>query len=118
MLINNTLRQDINAIMVNDVPTFQNALVANLTEAQLNHFMDDVTREIQQSFEIYGIPYNEDTLKAMMVTLIWTAKATQDMFPGTNNPVPLHRRTPVGYALYGMMQAFPCVNHAIENFEE
>lgn len=118
MDINTTLRRDIDAIMQHDVPTFRNQLVNGMNEAQLNHFMDDITVEIQKSFAIYGVPYNEDTLKAMMVTLIWTAKATQDMFPNGNNPVPSHRRNPVGYALYGMMQAFPCVNHAIENYEE
>lgn len=118
MELNQTLINDMNNIMETDVPQFRNELVKNLPPKRLEMFMDQIEEELKTTFDTYGVDYNFETLKAAVVTLIWTASGTQSMFPMGNDPVPHNKRTPVGYALYGMMQAFPCVVHALENYED
>lgn len=118
MKLNKTLAKDIDNIVTHDVPKFASPFVKNFTPQQTNHFLDDTERELIATFNTYGVSYNEETLQAAMVALIWSTSATHSMFANGNNPVAPENDNPHGHAVHGGLVAIQAVAHAIENYGE
>ena len=118
MKLNKTLAKDIKTIVEHDVPKFASPFVKNFTPQQMNHFLDDIERELEATFKTYGVDFNEETLKAAMVALIWSTSATNTMFANGNNPVAPQNDNPHGHAVHGGLVAIQAVAHAIENYGE
>ena len=117
MKLNPILKRDINAIVNNDCKQFMSPRTKAMTPQQREHFLDDCAKELRETFDTYGVPYTEDTVKAAMVALIQSTSATQQMFLHTN-PVAPENNHPMGIALHGGLTAIYVMNHVIENFEE
>jgi len=116
MHMNPTLKHDIEQIVNNDCEQFMAPFAKAMTDKQREHFMDDIANELQRTFTIYGVTYDEETLKAAMVALIWATSATNEMFADGNNPVAPENNNPYGIAVHGGLVAIQAVNHAINSY--
>ena len=77
---------------------------------------DLVIQNLKDTFEIYGVDYNEETLQAAAVALIMCGAATQDMFL---HAVPDYiEQSPLSYAVHGPLVTMHVIFNAIENFKE
>lgn len=114
---NEVLARDIHNITTQDVPKFASPFARAMNTSQLNHFLDDITEELKDTFDIYGVEYTAETLRSAMVALIWSTAATNTMF-ANGNPVAPENDNPLGHALHGGLVAIQALAHAIENYEE
>lgn len=85
--MNNILKRDINNI--------RSEAAARLVPASKQQIDQAIAAEVETlkfNFQIYGVPYNEDTVKAAIITHIWSTKAGLEMFangaPAHIHPVP------------------------------
>lgn len=74
--------------------------------------------ELRQTFKIYEVPYTEDTLKAALATLLWSASGTQDMFLQRESPRPPHTTSALGKAVHGHLVSLAVVTEAARSYDE
>lgn len=118
MKLNPTLTHDIDVIVTNDCEKYMTPFAKAMTQAQREHFLDDIVNELKQTFQTYGVEYTEETVKAAMVALIWSTSATDAMFTNGNNPVARENNHPHGIAIHGGLAAISALNHAIKNYQD
>jgi len=104
MRLNETLQRDIN----NLTPEANKRL---RPDADREVFTDITIGELKETFAIYGVEYNEETLKAAAATLIWSTSASQQMFI---HRTPDHiEQSPLSYAIHGGLVAMNTVFTAL-----
>lgn len=78
--------------------------------------------ELMVTFDIYGVKWSEETVQAAMVTLIWTAKATLDMFKDDKgritSPTAPENDDPLGHALHPQMASFEILRYILQHFNQ
>lgn len=79
-----------NETLKRDITNIRPDAAARLVPAPVHQIDRAIAVEVEtlkENFEIYGVPYNEDTVKAALITHIWSTKASMGMF---SNGAPPH----------------------------
>lgn len=117
MPMNPILRRDIDGIERNEGEQYMSPRMSHLSPVQLGIVLRQITKELQETFNVYGLDWTEENVQAAMIGLIWQAKATLTMFQHGSPTMPENDH-PLGHALHPQITAFHVLNYALSDFTD